>query len=151
MLYFQKIVRSLTKFVSKFMGAGVICPYCGKEAILVDSQEVYSVSYGMIWLCRPCNAYVGCHENSDTHKPKGRLANKELRQWRIKAHELFDPLWKKKMVRDGCSKSVARKAGYKWLAGELGIPPSECHISWLSLEMCKRAVEICQNLKKAKS
>jgi len=73
----------------------VICPYCGKNAVLTDSAVVYhGRSYGMIWLCRPCWAYVGTHKNSRKHAPLGRIANAELRDWKKKVHAAFDPLWK---------------------------------------------------------
>lgn len=71
----------------------VVCPYCGNKAELVDSAVVYGRSYGIIWLCYPCDAYVGVHKNSPRHAPLGRLANKELREWKMRAHEVFDQLW----------------------------------------------------------
>jgi hypothetical protein len=57
----------------------VTCPYCGQPAIYVDSAAVYRIgSYGMIYLCRPCQAWVGVHPGTD--QPLGRLANAELRR-----------------------------------------------------------------------
>jgi hypothetical protein len=47
----------------------------------------------MIWLCAPCNAYVGTHENSPDNKPLGTLADPELRQLRMQCHKLFDSCW----------------------------------------------------------
>ena len=71
------------------------CNYCGQEAKWVENKEVYGRNYGksyMIWLCRDCDAYVGCHNN--TKIPKGNyLANIILREARIKAHSVIDPLW----------------------------------------------------------
>jgi len=124
---------------------GIRCPYCGFEAELVDSSEVYhGVSYGMVWLCRPCDAYVGTHKNSQRHAPLGRLANKELRVWKMAAHAAFDPLWQAKIERDGCTKSEARQAGYGWLAGKLDIDVNQCHIGMFDVDMCKRVCEICE-------
>jgi hypothetical protein len=120
------------------------CPYCGNPAILTDSAEVYSGhSYRMIWLCRPCDAYVGTHRNSKNHEPLGRLANAELRAWKVKAHAAFDPLWRTKMRRENCTKQEARQAGYRWLAKQLSITVEECHIGCFDVEMCRRVVEIC--------
>ena len=59
----------------------VMCPYCGERAVYTNSKEVYGRSYGMIYLCRPCDAYVGVHDG--TAKPLGRLANAELRAAKI--------------------------------------------------------------------
>lgn len=120
----------------------VVCPYCGKDAVLVDSIEVYSRSYGLIYICRPCKAWVGVHKG--TEKPLGRLADKELRNWKMSAHGAFDPLWRGKMSRDGCSKAAARRAGYEWLAGQLGIEFNRCHIGEFDIEMCKKVVGACR-------
>ena len=121
----------------------VICDYCQGEAELVDSSEVYSRSYGPIWLCRPCRAWVGVHKNSNDHKPLGRLADAELRDWKKRAHAAFDPLWQKKIAREGCSKGKARSAGYKWLADEMGIAYRYCHIGMFDIEQCRQVVGIC--------
>lgn len=119
------------------------CPYCNKRAYLVDSKEVYRRSYGMIWLCKPCDAYVGTHSNSKSHAPLGRLANKELREWKIKAHSSFDKLWQRKIEQENCSKSNARGSGYKWLAKQLNINAKDCHIGMFDVDLCKQVVEAC--------
>lgn len=121
----------------------VKCPYCHSNAKLVDSHQVYHRSYGMIWLCQPCDAYVGVHKESRNYKPLGRLANQELRKCKIKAHRYFDPLWQNKMVRDKCSKTKARQSGYAWLAKKLGLTVVGCHIGQFNVKQCRKVVEIC--------
>ena len=37
----------------------VYCDYCGRETEYVDSKVIYGKSYGKIYLCRNCMAYVG--------------------------------------------------------------------------------------------
>lgn len=113
----------------------ITCDYCGSPATLEDSKVVYGKSYGPIYICRcvPGDiAYVGCHKG--TEEPLGRLANLNLRQWKIKAHWAFDPLWKKGLI--------SRGRAYRWLADELGIPKEECHIGMFDVQMCKRVVEL---------
>lgn len=120
----------------------VICPYCQADAVFTDSAEVYGGrSYGMIWLCRPCKSWVGVHKGSN--HALGRLANAELRIAKQLAHEYFDPLWKKKMARDGCSKTKARRAGYRWLSKQLGIPYKKTHIGMFDVADCRRVVNLC--------
>ena len=71
---------------------------CGNEAEWVSNAEIYGRPYGkshMIWLCRECDAYVGCHNNTKT--PKGTLAKKDLREARQRAHSIIDPLWQYKL------------------------------------------------------
>lgn len=52
------------------------------------------------------------------------MANKEIRELRKKAHELFDPLWQTGLMK--------RKEAYKKLAKFLDL--KEAHISWLTKE-----------------
>jgi hypothetical protein len=129
-----------------------VCPYCDQKAKLLRAGETgypYEArhpdevrDYGPMWTCVPCQAWVGVHANSRRHVPLGRLANAELRQWKSNVHAVFDPLWQAKVRRDGCNKFEARNAGYKWLAGELGIDVKECHVGMFDIERCRRAIEI---------
>ncbi|MPN54908.1 hypothetical protein SDC9_202586 [bioreactor metagenome] len=66
------------------MSMDKLCDYCGKPAIYTDSSRVYGKSYGMIYYCPDCHAWVGVHRGTD--KPLGRLADAELRDWKKKAH-----------------------------------------------------------------
>jgi hypothetical protein len=135
-----------------------VCPYCDQKAKLLRAGEPgypYEArhpdevrDYGPMWTCAPCQAWVGVHANSRRHVPLGRLANAELRQWKSNVHAVFDPLWQAKVRRDGCNKFEARNAGYKWLAGELGIDVKECHVGMFDIERCQRAIEIITSVTK---
>lgn len=111
------------------------CPYCGKQAEFVDSIEIYGTSYGMAYWCRDCDAYVGCHKGTD--KPLGRLANAELRKWKMRAHAAFDLLWKGRFMR--------RWQAYAWLASELDIPSEKCHIGMMDIHMCQKVIDVTLN------
>ena len=73
---------------------GLLCPYCLNLTEYVDSSIIYGKSYGMIYLCKRCDAYVGVHRG--TAKSLGRLANKTLRHWKKEAHRYFDNIWMRK-------------------------------------------------------
>lgn len=107
----------------------VRCPYCGAEAKLMDSAQIYGRSYGNIWACIPCDAYVGVHKNRPGNEPLGRLANGKLRALRQKAHAAFDPLWK-----DG---HMTRSQAYFYLQRILGIRKSEAHIARFDEARCR--------------
>ena len=116
-----------------------VCPYCGKTSKLVKGREVYPQSVALadkdIYLCKPCNALVGCHPGTIT--PLGSLANKELRKARMYAHAAFDPRWE--------SGHMKRKDAYGWLTKQMGLRhPRECHIGRFDLEQCRRVVEVCK-------
>lgn len=110
-----------------------LCDYCGKPAIYTDSSLVYGKSYGMIYYCPDCHAWVGVHRGTD--KPLGRLADAELRDWKKKAHDAFDPIW-----RTGRMK---RNAAYAWLAQKLGIDAKEAHIGMFDSAQCIQVIQIC--------
>ena len=107
------------------------CNYCNQEAEWVENKEVYGRNYGqsyMIWLCRECDAYVGCHNN--TKIPKGKyLAKADLRKARRKAHSVIDPLWQ--------SKKYKRKTIYLRLKEAFG---KEVHIGET------RTIEDCEDI-----
>lgn len=66
------------------------------------------------------------------------MATVALRQKRSAAHQAFDPLWR--------TKKVNRTKAYQLLADAMGIPKSECHISWFEAEQCDQVVEIATKL-----
>lgn len=112
------------------------CPYCGRDSKLVSGARVYpnrpDLARKMIYECKPCDARVGTHPDG---RPLGRLANRELRYWKIRAHAAFDPHWKGSQTK--------RARAYQWLASELQIPVEDCHIGAFDVEMCKRVIEVC--------
>jgi hypothetical protein len=125
------------------------CPYCGEASVFKRTSEmVYRKDFGPIYLCRNyprCDAYVGVHKNTTT--PLGRLANRELREAKKLAHAHFDPLWQAKIKFQsgpkGKAKAMARTAAYTWLAQQLCIDVSRCHIGEFDVEMCQKVVRIC--------
>lgn len=125
----------------------ITCPYCQSEAELRDKSAVYGGGryFGLMWVCKrypKCDAYVGCHPNTD--KPLGRLADAALRKAKERAHDAFDPLWKAKAAAEKISKGKARGAGYRWLAQALGIDPKDCHIGMFDVALCNRVVQACR-------
>lgn len=108
------------------------CPYCFEEVPWVENSAIYGRRYGksyMCYYCKPCDAYVGCHNN--TKKPLGTMANKELREWRVKAHAHIDPVWK-----EG---KRSRGDVYFILSSILG---KQIHIGESDIETCKRILEV---------
>lgn len=80
----------------------MICPYCNKKASWVENKEIYGRNYGksyMCYLCKNCDAYVGCHNN--TKRALGTMANRELRDLRKEAHKSIDWVWKDKHISRG--------------------------------------------------
>jgi hypothetical protein len=121
--------------------SGLVCPYCSGNSELIDSKLIYGKSYANMYYCGKCDAYVGVHQG--TKISLGRLANKELRICKKKAHNVFDPMWRKKMELENISKYEARTLGYKWLSKEMGIESKFCHIGMMNVEQCREVIKIC--------
>lgn len=109
------------------------CPYCKGTVVAVKGDVIYphrkEFHHKKFYLCRPCEAYVGCHDK--TGLPLGRLANKELRVAKSRAHRYFDPIWQ--------NEYKSRTDAYKWLTNNmhdlLGGKPA--HIGEFDLFQCQ--------------
>lgn len=134
----------------------VTCPYCGGDAALVTGQSIYPHRQDLktlnFWICRPCDAYVGCHRQgvrvpgigiSDGTLPFGTLANAETRAARKAAHQAFDPLW---LRQPGNQNPLYRHRSdaYAALADWLKIPMNKCHLSMFQPPMCRRVLEFAK-------
>lgn len=112
---------------------GLFCPKCECKTELVDSSEIYTRDYGTkMWRCPQCGATVGCHKG--TMIALGRVADKHLRELKIKAHASFDRLWK--------SRRMTRVQAYSWLAEQLGKPREFTHIGWFDEELCNKVIDV---------
>ena len=106
------------------------CPECDVPMTLRQSR------YGPFYGCTnwpACDVTVGTHKDG---RPLGRPANKETKGWRMRAHEVFDRLWKDKHMR--------RKQAYSWMQKELELPEEEAHIGMMDLGTCRRLIEAVQ-------
>lgn len=91
--------------------------------------------------CNICENYISTHKK--TKEPMGYICNPKTRQLRIMAHELFDVLWKKKMIVSKCSKKHARNLAYSWLAKSLNIDINNCHIAMFDERLARETINIC--------
>lgn len=111
----------------------VKCHFCGGNVEFVDNSKVYGKQYGngKCYLCTNCRAYVGVHTGTKT--ALGILANQEMRDKKIKCHDLFDSMWR------GTNK---RNQLYKKLADEMQIERSHCHFGHFDIEELDKAYDI---------
>lgn len=79
--------------------------------------------------CPKCKASLIAGANG---KPQGVPGNKETREWRRRAHMVFEKMWK--------SEGVSRSSAQRWLAKKLKIPPTRCHFGYMNIPMLKRVV-----------
>lgn len=119
------------------------CPYCGRRAVLRDANFVYGdhvyTEGQKLYVCAgypACNSYVGVHLGS--LRPKGSLANGELRNRRILAHKAFDAVW-----RNGI---LTRKEAYRWLQDITGLDEQQAHIAMFSEYLCDQVIAACSQV-----
>jgi hypothetical protein len=115
-----------------------------KSVILTDSSIVYGSSYGLIYYCTNCKAYVGVHEeknnpHGEENAPKGYLADRQMRQLRKLAHQYFDPLWQ--------DTKLSRRGAYKVLQRATGVPEERAHIAMLTKKELNKLIQYFRNLK----
>lgn len=118
----------------------VICPYCGRTAVLRPAAYVYGADNldpeGYLYVCGgypACDAYVGAHKKS--MRPKGTLADGDLRNKRIKAHHALDALWKQGYM--------TRHGAYIWLQYRLNLRERDMHIGMFSDYLCGETIREC--------
>jgi hypothetical protein len=117
------------------------CPYCGRYAELKPAASVYgdNAVEEYVYACAgypACDAYVGVHRG--TRKPKGTLANGDLRNLRIRAHKLFSRVWKNNIM--------TKKEAYRWLKYRFSMTEEQAHIGNFSEYMCGRFMDECRQM-----
>jgi len=122
------------------------CIECGGIASPVSGAKIYphipEYHSKRFYLCK-CGAYVGSHDSDG--RPLGYAANSATRRARREAHLAFDPLWRGR-YRSKRRNQMSREEAYNWLARQLGIPRSECHIGMMTKDMAIKVVEAVKKL-----
>ena len=117
------------------------CPYCGRPAVLKPASFVYGnrATEEYVYACSAypaCDSYVGVHRG--TRKPKGTLANGDLRNMRIQAHKLFSQIW--------TSGIMTKKQAYRWMQYRFSLNEEQAHIGNFSEYMCGQFMSECREL-----
>lgn len=116
---------------------------CGRDAELVGGIVIYPNRGDLhdrnFWLCRPCNAYVGCVKGSTY--TLGTLAGPKLRMLRIKAHAAIDPIWKSAPFP-----KKARIDVYAWMCWKLDASQDEMHVGRAGEALCGWIIETLQGM-----
>lgn len=116
------------------------CPYCDNLVHLRKGSEMFGPNARIkkVFVCSnypACDAYVSADSKG---KPMGTLANKKLRELRVRAHKSFDRLWR--------SGYMTREYAYKWLAVRLRINENQCHIGQFGEGRCEQTIKLCNEI-----
>ncbi len=106
----------------------LVCPECGAAMRLRDSR--YGKFYGCVRF-PACRATHGAHQ---TGKPLGIPVNKETRELRIRAHEMFDLLWMKKIM--------VRQEAYRWMQKKMKLTKEKAHIGCFDKQQCEQLMNL---------
>lgn len=84
-----------------------------------------------------CSRWPECHGVHGAHpdgKPKGTPANKQTRLARIRAHVVFDPIWKQGILK--------RHEAYSWMRKAMALSRSQAHIAMFSEAQCEQLIRL---------
>lgn len=104
----------------------LVCGDCGAPMEIRPSK--YGCFYG-------CTRYPDCRGTHGAHsdgRPKGIPANKETREARIRAHRVFDQIWK--------GQHMSRRDAYRWMREVMHLSHNEAHIGRFDSESCEKLI-----------
>lgn len=88
--------------------------------------------FGQFWGCEnfpECRATHGAHPDG---RPLGHPADRETKQFRIQAHEIFDRWWH--------SRNMKRSEAYRAMQRLMDLSPDQAHIAMFDKEQCQQLI-----------
>jgi ssDNA-binding Zn-finger/Zn-ribbon topoisomerase 1 len=104
------------------------CADCGARMQIVASPKFKRPFYG-------CSRFPECRGTIGAHKdgsPLGIPINAAGRETRKRAHEVFDQIWKEKVL--------TRQDAYRWMQEAMGLSSENAHIAKLTAEQCEKLI-----------
>jgi hypothetical protein len=120
-----------------------LCDYCGARAQLArfgDADYPFRADHDAVWICTPCEAWIGVRPRSKHNTPLGRLADAPLREAKSRLHDALEPLAQAKARRDDASIFEARAKAVRWVASALGFDPLPPSLHAFTLDQCEQAL-----------
>ena len=116
---------------------GLACPELGCDGLLRLQR---SLLYGLFYGCEvpTCTGRHSAHQA--TGEPMGTPAAKEVRAARIRAHEAFDTLWKKRSPWQTNAPPMNRTAAYAWMQRALNLSKDAAHIGLFTVDQCEALI-----------
>lgn len=104
------------------------CGECGAEMRLRKSK------HGPFYGCSTWPTCDGTHGAHPDGRPKGIPANKKTRLARMRAHAVFDLIWKQRVKK--------RHQAYGWMRQAMGLTHSQAHIACFSEDQCEQLIQL---------
>jgi ssDNA-binding Zn-finger/Zn-ribbon topoisomerase 1 len=112
------------------------CPYCKSDMILKETSK-FKYKNGQNKKFYSCINFPNCngsHGASPEGEPLGVPATKEVKDWRIKAHNAFDKLWK--------NGKMTKNEAYSWISNKMA--KKKIHIGELDKIDCEKIIQIVE-------
>jgi hypothetical protein len=124
---------------------GKVCPYCQCDTKVVNDKAIFgpysNYDKKFIQCTMDSDHYVGTYRRGLS---LGRLADRSLRQKKMEAHAVFDPLWENMVFK-------SRDAAYVWLASKMNLPKEETHFGMFDEKQCEKAIRIINRFNKRRN
>ena len=125
----------------------LICPYCNAPAKLMTNKEFFGDDARepdeKLYVCsnyyKGCDSYVTTYKN--TEKPKGIMANGEVRNLRIRAHKAID-----KVIDSG---TMTKNQIYRYLGIYFG--DREFHLGKSGIYKCNETIRLMNKILEKKN
>jgi ssDNA-binding Zn-finger/Zn-ribbon topoisomerase 1 len=93
-----------------------------------------SKSYGPFYGCTRFPECRGVHGAYPDGRPRGVPGDKATRRARIRAHKVFDLLWK--------DKRMTRPKAYAWMRKAMKLKEDEAHIGMFTVQQCEQLIDL---------
>lgn len=122
----------------------IYCTGCQTDvdARLTTGAEMYphrpDLASIPFWVCDTCKSFVGTHHKTKKwRRPLGYLATPEIKVWRMRIHQILDPLWKKGLIQRGNAyRRISVALGHDYHTGNI-----------YSVDEAKKIYEIVKGIK----
>jgi ssDNA-binding Zn-finger/Zn-ribbon topoisomerase 1 len=118
----------LTKSIYPCERRDLKCGECGAEMRIHTSKKFANPFYG-------CSRFPDCKGSHGAHRdgrPLGIPANKVTKMARIRAHRVFDLIWKER--------KMSRGEAYAWMRRKMKLSEDDAHIGKFTLEQCEQLI-----------
>jgi ssDNA-binding Zn-finger/Zn-ribbon topoisomerase 1 len=121
----------------------LICPECGRPMRLKSTQK-YTYSSGLPRKFYGCTGYPDCRGTHGAHpngEPFGIPGDAETKAARMRAHAMFDRLWKPP------AGTMKREQAYKLMQRLMQMNEEQAHIAKFSAEQCELLIKRLEGLR----
>lgn len=108
---------------------------CGECGAPMDLRESKKYQKAPFYGCQRFPECRGTHGARPDGSPLGIPANKATKRARMRAHAIFDEVWKKRLTKH-------RGGAYAWMRQVMNLSAEKAHIAMFNAEQCEELIEL---------